>query len=40
MEIITRLNFRELTAREYISYCKELLKNIKDIFPNIILSYF
>lgn len=38
MEIITRLNFRELTAREYISYCKELLKNIKDIFPNMYLS--
>lgn len=38
MEIITYLENRELTAREYISYCKELLKNIKTVFPEMYLS--
>ncbi|MGF7108294.1 hypothetical protein [Treponema pedis] len=38
IKIITRLNQREMTAREYISYCKNLLRNIKAVFPEMYLS--
>lgn len=38
MKIISYLQGRALTAKEYIAYCKELIRNIKNILPNMQLS--
>ena len=38
IEIIARLRFRELTAKEYVFYCKKIIIEIKKIFPNMFLS--
>lgn len=38
VEIIARLKFRELTAKEYIFYCKSFIIEIKKTFPNMYLS--
>lgn len=35
IKIITRFKSQKLTAREYISYCKELIRNIKNVFPEM-----
>lgn len=32
IEIIARLRFRELTAKEYVFYCKKIIIEIKKIF--------